>query len=275
MVPLVNSTQQTLTWNDLIRSLFQNKQQFILSDWKTFSFDANMQAVETHGPVVSCYEGNPEEPHLFYLPSEYNTPVDLSAMFHALKNMEFNLFCCDYSSLWQKNAQMDINEMCEAVTLALQSVCEWMDKNDRKGPLVVMGGSIGSALAIHAAACLCQRTACLIVESGFDNTAALFQKMGKETTGLPEDPFANRTKMRTYTKPVLFLHSSRDEYTTITQVEWLVMESRSKATQFQIVPSPSRTNMFSSTSEFYLQTLKDFIYLRIGRRPKLKRHMKQ
>lgn len=269
------TTEQQITWNDAIRSLFENYRPERLSDWwKRFPLDSQIPNDDTQCPVVFYHEENPDEPHLFYLPSE--TPqIDISFMFDALKNMGFNLFWCDYGSLWQKNAQMGINEMCEAVSLTLQSVCKWMDKDGRKGPLVVMGSSIGSALAIHAAACLCQRTACLVVESGFDNTATLLQKMGKEIPGLSEDPFSNRIKMRTYTKPILFLHSSRDEYTTITQVEWLVMESRSKATQFQIVPSPSRNSMFSSTSEFYLQTLKDFIYLRMGRRPKLKRHMKQ
>lgn len=273
MVSLMDSQQQATTWDSLIRSIFQKNPPVVMQDWKEFSYSTESKILHAHIPVFYA-EGNANEPHLFYLPSEYDTSEDISAMSDALKNLQFTLFCCDYGSFWQKN-EMSINGMCEAVTAALQSVSYWMDSLNRKGPLVVMGRSIGSALAIHAAACMCQRTACLIVESGFDKTIHLLQKMGRDTSGLLEDPFSNRVKMRTYTKPVLFLHSSRDEYTTITQMEWLVMESRSKATQFQIVPSPSRNTMFSSTSEFYLQTLKDFIYLRMGRRPKLKRHMKQ
>ncbi|MEZ0329097.1 MAG: hypothetical protein ABWK15_06015 [Dissulfuribacterales bacterium] len=271
MVSLTDSTRQTAAWSILMHAVFQKKQPITIPDWKMFPCNDDVKTPQDHIPVSYC-EGAADEPHLFYLPSEYDTSEDLAAMFDALKSLKFSLFCCDYGSLWQKNEHIAIEAVCESTTAALQSVSSWMDEHGRKGPLVVMGRSIGSALAIHTAACMCQRTACLVVESGFDKTIELLQKMGKNTEGL-SDPFSNRAKMRTYTKPVLFLHSSRDEYVSITQVEWLVMESRSKTTQFQVVPSPGRNNVFSSTSEFYLQALKDFIYLRMGRRPKLKRHM--
>lgn len=272
MVSLEDSTQSKTKWDHLIRSLFQKNQPITMSGWRAFPYSPDTEDLYGRLPVSYC-EGDSNEPHLFYLPSEYDTSEDLTALFNALTSLKFTSFCCDYGLLWQKNEHIGIDGACEAVTSALQAVCTWMEGLKRKGPLVVMGRSIGSALAIHAAACMCQRTACLVVESGFDNTAELLKKMGKDTSELSEDPFPNRAKMRTYTKPVLFLHSSRDEYVTITQVEWLVMESRSKATQFQMVPSPGRNSVFSSTVEFYLQALKDFIYLRMGRRPKLKRHM--
>ncbi|MEF3169513.1 MAG: hypothetical protein K6360_09375 [Deltaproteobacteria bacterium] len=67
------------------------------------------------------------------------------------------------------------------------------------------------------------------------------------------------------------LHSSRDPVVSITQVEWLVCDSRSKATQFQIAPSPDRESLASSTGEFYANAVKDFIHLRMGRWPPRKR----
>lgn len=273
MVSLTSSNHDGLIWEPVISSLFKKNQPTTIPNWPLFNKDTTDQKTAISLPI-SYLEGAANEPHLFYLPSEYDTTDDLKDMFNPLKSLDFTIFCCDYGSFWQKHPDMGIDTLSEAITTALTSVSEWMEGQGRKGPLVVMGRSIGSAFAIHSAACMCQRTACLIVESGFDNTIELLQKMGKDTAGLSGDPFSNRQKMRTYTKPVLFLHSSRDEYVTITQVEWLVMESRSKATQFQLVPSPNRASLFSSTSEFYLQALKDFIYLRMGRRPKLKRQLK-
>jgi hypothetical protein len=272
MVSLDHSTQQKAAEDGLISFLFQGQKDIVMPDWKALPCKSEAQGTCLELPVF-YWEGSPNEPHLFYLPSEYDTLDSLFSLFEALKLLDFSIFYCDYSALWRKAPHLSIEAMCEAITHALQSVSAHMEQGSRNGPLTVMGRSIGSAFAIHSAACMSKRTACLVVESGFANTADLLQKMGKNTLELSEDPFSNRAKMRTYTKPVLFLHSSRDEYTTLTQVEWLVMESRSKATQFQVVPSPSRNNLFGSTSEFYLQALKDFIYLRMGRRPKLKRHL--
>jgi hypothetical protein len=116
-----------------------------------------------------------------------------------------------------------------------------------------MGRSTGSALALEAALINQESVLCLIMESANDT---------------PE----NRKKMAAFKKPVLFLHSSRDEMVSLSEIEWLVAESRSKATQFQIVPSPSRKNLAASTGEFYFKTIRDFIHLRMGIRPKRKKY---
>jgi len=135
-----------------------------------------------------------------------------------------------------------------------------------------MGRSIGTAAALDLAARHCEKTLALILESAFDRTDDFLAGKGlPQGFSSEDDPFDNRSKMEQYTKPVLFLHSHADQVVNLNQIEWLVAESRSKATQLQIVPSSSREDLQEIGGELYHKIIRDFINLRLGRRPPRKK----
>lgn len=211
--------------------------------------------------VTILFEGLPEEPHFLFFQAEYDTEEQVKELAAGIGELGMTFSTAPYPEAcgddWQK--------MIAFSRAAWQSFVSWKTTNQRSGQIVIMGRSIGAALALNVAADNCKDTLCLVLDSVFDKTADFFKACNID---FPEDyePFCNRDRMKCYTKPVLFIHSSRDEYVSISQAEWLVVESRSKATQFQICPSPSRKNLQSTSDGYYLTVIKEFINQRLGRR---------
>jgi len=217
------------------------------------------------------FRGLPEEPHILFFPGEYDTEAGIFDLAGQLGRFGMTVITADYRGCGGSGGAACISACPGDADDILRAVSEWISAQGRTGPLVIMGRSFGSGIALDLASRHCEETLCLILESAFDRTADFLAGKGIEAIeigGPDEDPFANRTKMAGYTKPVLFLHSFRDSVVSLTQVEWVVAESRSKATQFQIVPSVSREDLVRAAGDLYYTTIRDFIHLRMGRRPK-------
>ncbi len=232
--------------------------------------------VAEDGVALSCriFRGLPEEPFVLFFPAEYDMDSDVSFLAGLLCQFGMTVTSPSYRGRGKSEGTTGFSHLLSDSEVIFQEVLKKKDEMGCTGPLVLMGRSIGAAIALDLAARHQEATLCLVLESAFDRTDDFLAGKGLDLKALGlkgRDPFCNRTKMLRYKKPVLFLHSSRDPVVSITQVEWLVCDSRSKATQFQIVPSPDRESLASSTGEFYANAVKDFIHLRMGRRPPRKR----
>jgi len=224
------------------------------------------------GVTLSCriFRGFPEEPFVLFFPAEYDTDSDVIFLAGLLCQFGMTVASQSYRGCGKSNGTAGFSPLFSDAEVIFQEILQKRDEMGCTGPLVLMGRSIGAAIALDLAARHQESTLCLVLESAFDRTDDFLAGKGLDVDALGlrgRDPFCNRTKMLRYKNPVLFLHSSRDPVVSITQVEWLVCESRSKATQFQIVPSPDRESLARSTGEFYANAVKDFIHLRMGRRP--------
>ncbi len=210
---------------------------------------------------IDILEGQPEEPHILFFQAEYDDKKHVGELANGISALGMTFFTCAYtpSSLdcWQG--------LLEFSRQVWQSFYDWKTAHQRPGPIVIMGRSIGAAIALSVAASHCKDTICLILESVFDKTTDFLRAQHLECAD-DYDPFCNRERMKNYTKPVMFIHSSRDEYVSISQAEWLVVESRSKATQFQLCPSPSRKTLQDASEDYYFKAIKDFMNQRLGRR---------
>lgn len=236
----------------------------------------DVQAEDGARLVCRLFKKGADEPHLLFFPSERDSEEDTLALAEGLGRFDITLMAVDYRGRGESEGQISISAMPEDAEAVYRAVVNWRLDESRVGPLVVMGRSIGAAIALGLAASLPkEETLCLILESAFDRTIDFLTGLGIQIDGMDTleiDPFLNRGKMQRYTNPVLFLHSSRDEAVSLFQVEWLVAESRSKATQFQIVPSPTRYGLATSGMEaLYYETIKGFVHLRMGRRPQWKK----
>jgi alpha/beta superfamily hydrolase len=224
------------------------------------------------GVTLSCrfFCGNPEEPHILFFPSEYDTEQDIIDLGAGFGRFDFTVITADYRGCGESVGEPCVSLLPGDAEAVYGAVDRWRKTDSRTGPLVIMGRSFGGAIALDLASRHDADTLTLILESVFDRTKDFLSGKGFPTEELAlsgKDPFSLREKMKNYSKAVLFLHSPRDEVVSISQVEWLVAESRSKATQFQIVPSSGREDLSRNIPEYYFTAIKDFIHLRMGRRP--------
>ncbi len=222
-----------------------------------------------HGRV---FLGEPAEPHIVFFPGEFDNPETIQDLARGFGQMGFTLVVMDYRGTGESQGKPSVEWLFSDARAFLRDVCRWKEDAGRSGPLVPMGRSFGAGVALDAAFGVQEEILALILESAFDKTSDFFQghglKEAAEAVSQGPDPFANREKMKDFKPPVLFLHSHIDDIVNINQVEWLVAESRSKATQFQIVPSDGRQGLYRTGGQVYFSNIKDYLFLRMGRRPK-------
>jgi len=236
------------------------------------------------GTPLNCrvYEGRADKPHIIYYPAEYETEETLSMLAEGMGEYGFNLISLDYRGIGQSGGKASFTAMPSDAETFFLGVKKWMKQDGRQGKLCVMGRSLGCAPALMMAEKFEDDLLCLILESAFDRTEDFLKGVGVPVEVVDKcmeqcaDPFSNRKRMQKITKPVMFIHSPRDQVQTLAQVEWLVAESRSKATQFQVAPSGTREDLAHVAGHLYCAALRQYINLRMGIRPARKpRHKRK
>jgi pimeloyl-ACP methyl ester carboxylesterase len=230
-----------------------------------------LTAKSPEGVDIHCriFDGIPEEPHILFFPAEYDCESDIIDLATGFGQIGITLITMDYRGCWKSGGEPSISALPQDAEAFYQAVKDWYVTRQRTGPIVFMGRSLGSAVALDLAFHHNDDSLALIMESSFDLTEGFLSGNGIQINGLglsEEDPFSNRSKMSNYSKAVLFLHSHRDEVISLNQIEWLVAESRSKATQLQIVPSECREDIVEKAGDLYFAIIKDFLNRRMGRR---------
>jgi len=218
------------------------------------------------------YEASPADPHVLYFPAEYETDETLHMLGSGFQAIGFSLLALEYRGVGKSQGEFSFEKLFDDAELFFDAVKTWMSQNDRQGHVAVMGRSLGCVPALDVALKRQKDVLCLIMESGFDSAKVFLERSGIDSSLIPDvDFFENRQKMASFKKPVLFIHSPRDVIQSLTEVEWLVAESRSKATQFQIAPSGTRQELATQVGELYLEVVQQWVNLRRGVRPPRKR----
>ncbi len=225
------------------------------------------------GLTAMLYPGPEDNPHLFYFPAEYETDSTLNLLGTGLVSVGFSMVALAYRAGGQDKGKLSFQKMFEDAGLFYDCARSWMQQQGRTGHVVLMGRSFGTALALDQAVKKERDVLCLVMESAFDAGRLFLEHSGIDPALIPPDGpiFGNRSKMALFKKPVLFIHSPRDVIQSLTEVEWLVAESRSKATAFQIAPSGTRQELSSQVGKLYLEVVQQWVNLRRGVRPSRKR----
>jgi pimeloyl-ACP methyl ester carboxylesterase len=266
---------------EIIDSLFKNRKNSYRTAKESDSTNKPevLTAISRDGTEIHCkvFRGIPEEPHILFFSAEYDSEAGIIDLATGLGQFGITLITMDYRGCWKNSGKPSISALPQDAEAFYQVVKDWYVTEKRTGPVVFMGRSLGAAIALDIACRYDNGSLALIMESAFDSTEDFLSGKGiriNESGLSGEDPFSNRSKMSNYSKAVLFLHSHRDEIVSLNQIEWLVAESRSKATQLQIVPSECREDIAEKAGDLYFTVIKDFLNRRMGRRPRRKRKRK-
>ncbi|MFO8241412.1 MAG: alpha/beta hydrolase [Dissulfuribacterales bacterium] len=235
-----------------------------------------LTAKSSDGINIHCriFSGIPEEPHILFFPAEYDREADIIDLANGFGQIGITLITMDYRGCWHSGGKPSISTLPQDAEEFYHAVKDWYDAHQRTGPLVFMGRSLGSAVALNLACHHDDESMALIMESAFDLTEGFLVGNGIQINELGlsgKNSFSNRSKMSNYSKAVLFLHSHRDKVISLNQIEWLVAESRSKATQLQIIPSQCREDIAEKAGNLYFAVIQDFLNRRMGRRPRRRR----
>jgi alpha-beta hydrolase superfamily lysophospholipase len=267
---------------EIINSLFKNGKDSYRTAKESNSTNKPeaLTAISWDGTEIYCrvFRGIPEEPHILFFPAEYDSEAGIIDLATGLGQFGITLITMDYRGCWKSGGEPSISDLPQDSEAFYQVVKDWYVTEQRAGPVIFMGRSLGAAIALDLACRHDTDSMALIMESAFDLTEDFLSGMRIRINELGlsgKDPFSNRSKMSNYSKAVLFLHSHRDKVVSLNQIEWLVAESRSKATQLQIVPSECREDIAEKAGDVYFTVIKDFLNRRMGRRPRRRRRSKK
>jgi pimeloyl-ACP methyl ester carboxylesterase len=124
-----------------------------------------------------------------------------------------NFFPVDYRGYGRSTGAPTVSAMMRDCHRIFAFARQWLPEMGYRGPLMVMGRSLGSASALELAAAYPEQVAALIVESGFAYAGPLLQLLGVNltATGFQERAgFRNVDKIRAYPGPTLIIHAEHD-----------------------------------------------------------------
>ncbi|NDY42440.1 alpha/beta hydrolase [Dissulfurirhabdus thermomarina] len=224
--------------------------------------------------AARVWPGDPAEPHILFYPGEGLAAGDLLALAEGFAPLGLTFAAMDWRGSGASGGTPSLDTLPEDASAGLQALLGWKADRGRPGPVVAMGQSLGASAALAAAVRHEADLLALVMESGFRDSTDLFAALGLPAEWAPapgSDPFDNPALMRGFTKPVLFIHSQRDPVVSPGGLEWVVSESRSKSSRFQIIPGQGRLDIARRLGEAYHALILEFLNHLLGRRPRRRR----
>jgi hypothetical protein len=199
-------------------------------------------------PNILFFHGNGE------IVSDYDT---IGPMYneHGL-----SLLAVDYRGYGRSGGVPTATSMMRDCHVIFKEVKNWL-KDDRTGPLVVMGRSLGSASALELAASYEGDISGIIIESGFAHTVPLLNCLGVDThaLGITEaDGFRNVQKIAQSAKPTLIMHAQYDQFIPVTSAENLQVQCAARSKEFQMIPGADHNTIMVHTGKGYFENIKRF-----------------
>jgi pimeloyl-ACP methyl ester carboxylesterase len=152
-------------------------------------------------PTILFFHGNGE------IVADY----DELAPFYQRQGLNF--FPVDYRGYGRSTGTPTVSAMMRDCHSVLAFARQWLPEMGYRGPLMVMGRSLGSASALELAATYPAEVKGLIVESGFAYAGPLLQLLGVNLAAIGFQEmagFRNVDKIRAYPGPTLIIHAEQD-----------------------------------------------------------------
>ena len=207
--------------------------------------------INTSVPNVLFFHGNGE------IAPEYD---DIAAVYN---QRGFNFIIADFRGYGfsngtpnAKNTQLDAHHI-------LDFVLNYLSSKSYKGPLVLMGRSLGSVSVLELSQRYPKDFAGLIIESGFAEESPLFKLIGitAEQAGFSkEDGFLNGEKIKKYTGPLLVIHAEEDHIVPFSQGQDLHDSCPSKEKTSFSIPNANHNNILGVSFQKYFEEVERFIF---------------
>lgn len=220
---------------------------------------ARFHMADKTAPNILFFHGNGE------IVSDYDTIGPLYNEHH------LSLLAVDYRGYGKSGGTPTATAMMRDAHVIFKEVRNWLKSEERNGPLVVMGRSLGSACALELAASYETDIAGLIIDSGFPHTVPLLNCLGVDTQALgitEADGFRNFQKIGQFAKPTLIIHAQHDQFIPVMIAEMLQVQCLARSKEFQMVPGADHNTILLRTGKEYFKNIKRFTDKIEGKREK-------
>ncbi|MDA3894529.1 MAG: alpha/beta hydrolase [Desulfobacteraceae bacterium] len=223
------------------------------------------QKIETGEGIcigTRLYLTDPAMPHVLFFHGNGEIAEDYDDIGSIYMNFGLNFIVVDYRGYGRSNGMPGIASMFSDAHDVLNYFLNWKLDNQRKGPLWIMGRSLGSASAIELAASYPDKIDGLIIESGFAHTLPLLQRLGINTDTLnitDSQVFSNAEKISRYAGPTLIIHGQYDQIIPLQHGNDLFDRSPAVKKKIHVINGADHNTLMMLGGKEYFDVIKDFI----------------
>ncbi len=185
--------------------------------------------------------------------------ADYEDMAPLYTRLGLNFHPFDYRGYGRSTGKPTITAMMRDCHVIFDQTVKWLEENGYKGPLVLMGRSLGSASVLELISCYAVQVDGLIVESGFAFAGPLLELLGinAQAMGLQEERgFRNVDKMRTFPKPTLVIHAERDHIIPFSDGQALFDACPAQDKKLLMIPGANHNDIFFRGMQPYMEAVK-------------------
>jgi len=204
--------------------------------------------VETDVVVGARFHMTEESaPNILFFHGNGEIVADYDELGSAYSRFGINFLPVDYRGYGRSTGQPTITAMMRDSHLIFDFVKKWLPDKGYKGPLILMGRSLGSASVLELASHYKDQIDGLIVESGFAFSGPLLQLLGINLRAInfsEEMGLGNLDKIQRFDKPTLIIHAEFDHIIPFSDGQALYDASPSSDKTLLKIPNANHNDIF-------------------------------
>jgi alpha-beta hydrolase superfamily lysophospholipase len=213
------------------------------------SIGCRLHWVEADCPNILYFHGNGE------IASDYDS---IAPQYNRRK---INLFVADYRGYGMSGGNPTATGMIRDAHKIFPGFKEILEERREKGPLFLMGRSLGSASAIELAFHYQGEVKGLIVESGFADALGLLSRFGVSIKGVRQETGSfNLKKIQSICIPTLIIHSQYDHIIPLDEGIQLHKTSGAKEKDLLIIPNANHNDLMMVGMDQYFEAIEKFVF---------------
>ncbi len=216
---------------------------------KDVAIGARFHMTDKSSCNILFFHGNGE------IVSDYD---DLAPVYNSI---HVNFLPVDYRGYGRSSGTPTVSTMMKDCRIIFEYVRKWLKQEGYKGPMIVMGRSLGSASALELAYGYPQFLDGLIIESGFAYATPLLELLGVNASSIgfrEEEGFRNVDKIRSFDKPVLIIHAEFDHIIPFSDGRDLFEACPSRDKTLLKIPGANHNDIFARGLREYMAAVQVF-----------------
>ncbi|MBE0481661.1 MAG: alpha/beta fold hydrolase [Dehalococcoidia bacterium] len=232
-------------------------------DWTPPPFGARDYSVQVEvGTSISCrfYPSSEDSPSVLYFHGNGEVVYDYDGIAPLYNREGINLFVADYRGYGQSGGSPSFSTAVSDAHVIFDFFRDTLRLDAYRGPLFVMGRSLGSLPAVELACKRQEELNGLMVESGFASPGRFFRYAGFfDSPVIGEFEEATLERLRSITLPALIIHGEWDEIIPYEQAQFLYEKLGSEDKRLVTIPRAGHNDIMLVAMETYFSSVRDFV----------------
>ncbi|MBU2551523.1 MAG: lysophospholipase [Proteobacteria bacterium] len=183
---------------------------------------------------------------------------DYDEMAEVFNRLGLNFLPVDYRGYGRSTGSPTVTGMMRDCHVIFDYAKQWLGDEGYKGPMILMGRSLGSASVLELVSHYAPEVDGLIVESGFAFAGPLLSLIGinVDALGSQKDAFSNVEKIKAYSGPTLIIHAEYDHIIPFSDGKALYQASPSEQRQLLMIPGANHNDIHFRGLREYMTAVK-------------------